>query len=187
MLRSTPEQRGLMMARKIFFGRHGHNVNSGEYGVTPGGFHALGAICNRLRLVRFFPQAAVSSSETRCVQTASFLNYNEPPLCIPLLHAYGNMQKVGIVIDKDAPPRWLSAHEYAAEALAAVLAAVPGDKSLVVIAHDCIPLLLAYRYLELHGVSVDWKHTLPQFPLKGEGVLVEGECLAFFRHISGEV
>lgn len=170
------------MERSIFFGRHGL-CDAG--GLGDEGLVELAILRESLATRGFKPKRGVASPTLRTIHTARFLLHGVEPQSLSFLHASGSIQDIDVApAIQGGPVTTFEAHEYAERALQDVLP-LTGREDAIVISHDHIPLLLAWRYMELHGRTFAWSREeapdYPAFPDQGEGLLVQGTEYEIFK------
>ncbi len=146
---------------KLFFCQHAKIGEATALG-TEGIAETL-SVDTILQDLGFETQYAFSSPAEPCVETALLFS---PVVMqeVPILRNFGTSKELKNLAD---------------EFLAPIEAAnLPEDAQAVVVSHDCVPTIMAWRWLERHGAKVDWNIPEPLDNLREScGFLVEGtEC-----------
>jgi hypothetical protein len=159
------------MAQKFLFIRHGRSKDDR---VTIHGWLDLANIRDKLKDLEFNPAFSISSTENRCIETAFFLSRGIPAHTFSSLHAYGDLEEVGVVVPSKKAEQY-TAYVWGASVLKQILNLVPPERDVVVCGHDYMPNILAKQLLNLNSNQIlkveDFEDIA--FPNEGEGVLVE--------------
>ncbi len=162
------------MAR-FFFQRHGELGQGRDLSVD--GINDIKRARTWLLERDFIATFALTSEDEACVTTARLLLSGQRPTLHPILFAFGNLKHVGVSIPYVGSKEEESGQGYATRALDTLLETAQMEENVVVVGHDEVPVLLAWRLIEMQGGRVDWTQNVPHrsfFPNRGEGLLVDG-------------
>ena len=164
-----------------FYFRHGQVLPASgqDPEVTEEGYLGLEMVRSQLSMRKFSPAHLFSSTERRCIESLTYMWPGTPLTVLPMLHAYGTFDFVGVV----GQGRWIP-RDYAHHLLNEILG-VSEDQPFAVCSHDSTATLIGLALCERYGTEVSWSgKTYPHnmtFTDSGSGILVWGGVYEFFK------
>jgi hypothetical protein len=144
---------------RILFIRHGNCW--GSSGLSELGKQDISRVLVKLKDLGFSPKIPITTRAQRCIETAQILVPDaEPIICaeLPCYCVWRDQRKKGDEMLKSIEPY------------------LQKDKDAIVVCHDAMPAIMAFRLMEMRGGSVSWD-CLPESatcPGMGCGILLDG-------------
>lgn len=156
------------MGQLIYFTRHG-KIPGTEDTLSEAGKEELLAISERLAAKGFRPRVAFATDKQRTVESAQCL----APAAVLMQDSRARINGTANMVRKyhaDRILQWIKER-------------TPKGAHALVVNHDCVPAVLALRYAEVNGATVDWEDEDLRYRIvklqRGHGVLVSGKTYEF--------